>query len=269
MNRLARNGLVVSNGQTQASDPFGKYKRETVHKVRTPGVTGQSLAERVKRAREMLRSMKPEVVSQIIEFHKDLNLFQALALAKQEGKLIVPNFVHDGILTETTDQRYLEQNYPVWTGTLIIYEEPDVPFGKKVLFQGLTFTVPEQFQGKANCALVIEYPYFELILGNNRYEIRVPDEANIRLIEDFPKKDGWYMPDDETKIPHGKEVGASSDSRHLWRLDVSSHLGLLVRVVGVVYDGRRDVFLFGDPSVRFGMALVDVGSDRAKRGVNS
>ncbi len=265
---------------TRAIDPFRRYTREPKHEVRTADVTGQSYQEQVKKAREMLRSLDPEAVKQVIEFHKGLNLFQALVLAKREGKLIVPNGIHDRILTETKDpeersslgdrdrrsrdEQYLRQNYPAWTGTLVIYEAPDKPFGEQVVFNrdinqvkySISFKVPKQFRGKKNCVLVVEHPDFELVdLGKNKYQIRVTD--GIHLIEQFPKKDGWHMPDAETGIPCSMSVRESLDSRSLWRLD-SSYLGLLRR--GVLYGLRRVVNLGEFPSNRLGVALVPLAT---------
>ena len=282
---------TASLDRLAADNRFRRYGSMQPQAVRQADVTGQSYIEQARKARQMLREMTPAKALEVIEFRQGLNLFQALALAKREGMLIVPNDVHDRILMETTDQRYLEQNYPVWTGTLIIYEEPDVPFGNKVVFQGLTFIVPEQFQGKVNCALVIEHPDFELVdrelvassrptnpsgfvvhfssprkigdlpkgqteLGNNRYELKVADE-NIHLIEQFPNIDGWYMLHAETGISHGRMVNESSDSRCLYRLNNSSYLGPVVRGYDYFFDdGRRDVGLYLRPSGGSGVALV-------------
>ncbi len=222
----------------RANDSFRRFKPEPSHEVRQADLHGQSLVQQAKRTREMLRSMDPETVKQLTEVRMGLPFFQALALAKQEGKIIAPNFVHDRILTETKDEKYLEQNYSVWTGTLAIYEAPDKPFGKEVVSYwkynydveySISFKVPKQFQGKTNCALVIEHPDFELInIGNNNYELRV-DEQSVRLIQNFPKKDGWYIPHSETKIPHGKKVEQGPDSRYLWRIADSSFIGPLFR----------------------------------------
>ena len=233
---------------TVADSSFGKYGPMDGHEVRKADVTGQSLAEQVKKTREMLREMTPEKALEIIEFHCDLNFFEALALAKQEGRLIVPNDVHDRILTKLTgrkDQKYLEENYPVWTGTLVIYEKPDTPFGEQVVFQGITFIFPEHFRGKRNCVLVVEHPDFDLVdLGHNHYELKVSDEK-IHLIENFseakltltgniltgidPEKDyNYYNPHAEIKLPQGEPVAESKESRCVWRID-SAYLGPLVQ----------------------------------------
>ncbi len=269
-----------SNGQlTTASSRFGRYDPMDKHEARGLKVEGTEL-ERLRARREMLRSMTPEKASEVIEFHKGLNLFQALALAKREGKIIVPHFVHDRILTETKDpeersspdcsdrtmgilspratsllgdrerssrdlskgqtdrdrrsrdEEYLKQNYPVWTGTLVIYEAPDKSFGEQVVFSwkaisidySISFTIPEQFRGKINCALVVEHPDFELVdLGNNRYELKVVDERSVHQIQSFAKEDGWHNYDEKSRVPIGAKVkhdvdhGIDHTIRHLWR----------------------------------------------------
>ena len=286
--------------QPMAADRrFGKYGPMDSHEVRKPDVIGQSYLEQARKVREMLRSMKPDAVSQIIEFRKGLTAFEVLALAKTEGRLIVPNSVHDGILTKTKDEEYLKQNYPVWTGTLVIYEAPDKPFGEQLVFGDITFQVPEQFQGKVNCALVVEHPHFEIRrisnyrkrrsrptnpsgfvvhsssprkigdlskgqtdLGKNSYELKAVD--GIHLIEQFPRQDGWYMPHTETGIPQGAIVKKSSDSRsrYLWVLnDDSSYLGPVAR--GAVMGGgeyKRDVVPYGWNEPAFGVALMPLAA---------
>ncbi len=233
--KAMRSGQYAVSTSLCADKRFGRYKSEVAQPVRQADVTGTEL-ERLRARREMLRSMTPEKALQVIGFHKGLNFFEALELAKREGKLIVPNDVHDRILNETKDEGYFKENYPVWTGTLVIYEKPDKPFGKKVNFgwrddnslkYSISFQVPEQFRGKTNCALIVEHPDFERVdLGNNKFEIRATDEFH--LIEHFPKKSGLYMPDAETKIPHGRKVKESSDAGYLLRSH-KAYLGSLVR----------------------------------------
>ena len=279
MKTLAMGHEQCAIDRVNASDIFRRFKKETVHEVRQADVTGHSFAERVARTRQMLRSMDPEQALQVIEFHKGLNFFEALVLAQKEGKLIVPNDIHDRILMETTDKKYLIQNYSVWTGTLIIYEKRDKPFGKEVNFSwkdnndveySISFKVPKQFRGKTNCALVVEHPDFELIdrelgdlpkgqtdLGNNNYEIKPLGE--ILLIENFPTETcKWYNPDPETKIPIGEPVKESKEARRLWRLD-RAYIGSAGRVggAGVFFGDRRcGVSAFDLWSGVSGVALV-------------
>ncbi len=219
----------------------------------------------------MLRSMDPESVKQVIEVHRDLTVFEALALAKRERSIIVPNGIHDRILTETTDEQYLRQNYPLWTGTLVIYEKPDRPFGEQVVFSwehnqvkySISFNIPEQFRGKRNGALVVEHPDFDLIaLGNNKYELRI-DGQNVHQIDVFPKKDGCYIPHAETGVPQGENAEANSNTRHLYRLNDSSYMGLLVRSVD--YNGRQVVRASWRASFNwFGVALMPLAAATEK-----
>ena len=246
---------------TRANDKFRRYGPIDKHEVRKADITGQSYFEQVKRARQMLREMTPGQALEVIEFHRDLTVFEALALAQKEGRLIIPNDIHDGILTKIDDRTFINQNYPVWTGTFVIYEAPDKKLGKNVIFSwkdnkveySISFEVPKKFRGKSNCALVVEHPDFDLIdLGNNKYELKITDEK-VHQIQDFPKSDGWYMPNAETGIPHGEAVKGSSDSRYLWRLEDSSYLGPVARV-----SYGRDVYLYYWPSNGLGVALVSL-----------
>ena len=286
-----------------AASRFRRYGPTDSHEVRQPDVKGQTYVEQARKVRQMLRSMKPEAVSQITEFHSALNLFEALALAQREGKLIVPNDIHDRILMETTNNQYFSQNYALWTGTLVIYGAPNKPFGEQVVSRwkddnyvkySISFNVPKQFRGKKNCALVVEHPDFEIRriskgrerssrdlsegqtgrdqrsrdfdlidLGNNRYELKV-DEQSIRLIQDFPEISGWYMPHAETGIPHGKKVEVSSDSRYLWRITNGSYLGPVCRdYFGV--NRRQSVDVDCRSTYRFGVALMPL-ADAPKQG---
>ena len=264
--RLRVQGVPTS---LRANYPFGRYRREDAHPVRQLDVTGQSYLEQARRTRQMLREMTPAKALEVIEFRRGLNFFQALTLAKQEGRIIVPNDVHDRILTETKDRELLKQLYKdyVWTGTLVIYEKPDKPFGKRFTFKSfhngvnysVSFQIPEQFQGKANCALVIEHPDFDLLdLGDDRYKLKF-DVHRIRLIQDFPKKNGWYMQHAETGVPHGIKVKESSGARSLLRVDVRSYLGPVARCVDIDVDdfgrGQLVVADFGS-SFGLGVALV-------------
>ena len=256
-----------------AASRFGRYGPMEKHDVRGLKIDGTEL-DRLRARRQMLREMDPEQALQVIEFRRDLNFLQALALAKQEGSLIVPNDVHDRILTETIDEQYLRQNYPVWTGTLVIYEKPNAPFGEKVVLNSrvhqlnysISFAVPEQFQGKTNCALVVEHPDFELInLKDNRYKIKLLEGASINLIENFPThSQRWYNTDPETKIPIGEPVRKSEkDARYLCRLD-GHYLGPVARDVDFGGYDRQVADAYYWSTVRFGVALMPLAAATEK-----
>ena len=286
---VSRSQPVVSRRETSlaADKLFGRYKPEPTHKVREQEVVGNR-QEAIRRTREMLRSMTAEQLLQVIEFHPNLDFFEALAFAKREGKLIVPNDIHDKILTEIEDIKLLERLYGSWkwTGTLVIYEEPEKKFGKKVTFTFtsenevyfISFKIPKQFRGKRNCALVMDHPDFEILeiskkpsmwsrifdrnklKRNNEYEVKPVEDATIHLIENFPKRDDWYNPHPETKIPQGEPVEKSEKARHSLRLGWS-YVGLLLRGCDEFYfDGRRKgIDLYLQPSRYFGAAFVSLG----------
>jgi hypothetical protein len=239
--------------KADASKRFGRYKQEPEHCARPAEVVGGEL-RKLRQRRELLRGMSPKQALQVIEFHNDLNVFEALALAKKEGKILVPNYVHDRILTET------KERYSAWTGTCVIYEAPDKPFGEKVVYRwedyngigySIRLAVPEHLRGKTNCALVIEHPDFGIVvMGNSTYELEA-DEKTIALIENFPKESGkWHEFDERFRIPVGSQKRKNKSLRRLWRLD-DSYLGPVARGF---YD-RRVAFLIYGPSVGYGVAV--------------
>src|SRR3989338_6876483 len=125
-----------TNNQLNANSRFNRFAPEVHQLVRQADTQSQSYIEKARRTREMLRGMTVDQLLQVIEFKRDLTFFQALELAKQ-GYLIVPNDIHDIILTEMLDQKLLLKLYSngKWTGTLVIYEKPDEPFGENVTFR--------------------------------------------------------------------------------------------------------------------------------------
>ncbi len=247
-----------------AASRFGRYKPESSHEVRNPITKTKTLIEELRHRRDMLMSIDPEKVKTVVEVYKDLTVFEVLHLARQEGRILVPNFVHDRILTETTDLEDLKQIYVARTGTLAIYEAPDKPFETEVVFSwkhdwviySASFKVPQQFQGKRNRALIMNYPDFEILdLGNNKFEIVSVDERSVHQIEHFPKKSGWYKPDEEFRIPRGKQVKESKEARHLWRTK-GTYVGLLHRdAANWGNDWRRYVYAVGQLSPTPGVVL--------------
>ena len=222
---------------------FGKrdgIKEEPIHTNLAPDKLTS-----LRTLRETLKTADPEQVRRMMEITKRMTLFEAVALARETGRLIVSNFVHDGVLTRT------DAMYRVRTGTLIIYEAPNQPFGEFVVFEQTKFAVPAKFRGLKNCALAVEYPDFDL---KSTGELIVPDEKTIHLITQFPIKDGWYLTHAETGIPCGRQEATNENARFLDRLN-EPYLGLLVRY-GVVV--RRQYVNAGycGASSRIGVALV-------------
>ena len=253
-----------------ASDIFRRFSPEVAQSVRRPDITNQSYLEQAKKARQMLREMKPGQVLQMIEVHKDLEFVDALELAKRENKIIIPNYAAAKILEIL---RYQENDprpsFMLWSGTLIIYEKPDEPFEDKIVFTWqhasiyytIVFDIPEQFRGKRNCALVVEHPDFVLTkIDDNQFELSVPDVNDIHLLRSVPKKTGaWHMPESLFGIPVGRRIKYSEGLglSYLWRKDRSSFIGAIIHVyspysVGetfnasyVIQDVEARVALFG------------------------
>jgi hypothetical protein len=239
----------------EASSRFGRFKPEKEEPARLPQVSGEGI-EQLRRKREMLRAMTPEQAAAAIEIHKELDLFQALALAKKEKKLMVPNDVIDRILNDT------DTELSARTGTMVIYQEPGKPFGEKVVYMWgnekdgtISFIIPENFRGKMNCVLVAEYPDFDVVGSADAYELKIQDVSRLHLLENFPaKREEWYDYDERFGIPVGKPKRESNERRYLNRTE--SYIGPVVRDFDGI-DGywRRGVGLVGRPSVGCGVAL--------------
>ena len=236
--------LRIGGGFRGKFGGFDLVKEERLVQPYTPDVL-TTLRARRKMIKELAKK-DPKHVFEMMKIIDEMTLSEALALAREPSRLIVPNVVHDEVLTKTDVQYYVR------TGTIIIYEVPDKPFGEIVAFEQTKFVVPVRFRGLKNCALAVEHPDFELTPDG---KLVVPDETMIHLIRNFPIRDGWHNVHTETGIPHDIEVESTNESaRFLYRLD-SSYLGPLVRADNVI---RRGNVLLNDiqPSNRLGVALI-------------
>ena len=250
-------------GIVMARSRFGKYEPEERVSTRRADVSGDEL-QRLRDLRKMIRDMEPEDVMNMITFYPKLTVFEALALANREGALIVPNVIHDRILTETNNPVFLN-NPPVWTGTLLIYEAPGRAFGETLVYAwkhdgvqySISFDIPVKFRNKSDCALVVQYPDFDLVPAEgNSYELIVANKSMVHLIENFPSQSlNWYQYDGQFRIPIGHPINPSPDSRWLWREPDHCHIGLLVRNGGGV-DGRRFVNADDRASYEHGVAVI-------------
>jgi hypothetical protein len=186
----------------------------------------------------------------LIEFRKDLDFIGALAVARREGKIIVPNCVYDGILSSF--DRELTIRLLGHTGTVVIYEARGKALGDSFLYKdkyiSIKFTIPSQFQGRTDCVLVAEHPDFELLpVGTGSYELKVPDENTLHALSDFPRNGGWHRLDGVFEIPVlRKSAGTNSTTGYLHRLN-SGYLGPVARGVELDIDalGWLDCFSVG------------------------
>jgi hypothetical protein len=234
---------------TEASSRFGRFKPEKEELARLPEVSGNEL-ERLRARREMLKGMTPEQALQVIEFHDRLNVFEALDLAKKENKLMVPNDVIDRILNETIAR------LDVWTGTVVIYQEAGKAFEKWIEYENILFNVPIGFRDKKDCAIVVEHPDFDVVGSADTYELKIPNEHCLHLLENFPVKDHeWYDMDERFRIPEGMPPKIS-DLRILFRNE-GCYIGPVSRgnFDDLGYNFRTGVVLYTGQLFRFGVAL--------------
>jgi len=244
-----------------ARSRFGRFKPEERVSTRRADVSGDQI-QRLRDLRKMIETMDPENVMNMITVYNGLNVFEALALAKSEGALIVPNSTHDRILTETNNPDFFKNSF-VWTGTLVIYEAPGRAFGETLVYvrvhdnvqDSISFNVPDEFRGQRNCALIVQHPDFDLLpTGPNSYRLNVTDVNMIHLIEKFPSTGGKYPHEEQFRIPV-QSASSSNDQRWFWRVVGSCYIGLVVRFDDVVYY-RRYVDAVDRASGEHGVAVI-------------
>jgi len=194
----------------------------------------------------------------LVEVKGEFEELNALTVAEGKGFAMASNLELDAIL-QTDAWKEFQDAFPCWSGTLVAYKAPGVPFGETVEFEGLTFKVPKKFQMKTNCVLVCNHPDFKRNGG-----VFVPGKS-LRCIA-FPSTDGWYLPDKESGIPSGEKSNSNAD-RYLWRRG-GDYVGLLVRGVGYFFvDDRRYVDAYLRPRYRFGVVLRS-GKNKAVKHVH-
>jgi hypothetical protein len=183
--------------------------------------------------------------------------------------LVISHNTADVALNVGATWRSLVPMTPFAVDASIAYEKPGVRLGKEIVFSagdGSRIVLPTtgDYKGEKNVALVA--------LGLTSKDFQkdgdsmVLDISKDRLIPvpEFPGPDGLYMPHKETGVPHGDKVPQSPDARYLWRLNGSSYVGLLVRVVDDLGYGRQGVYAYFGPSGAFGVALEVPEGDTEK-----
>jgi hypothetical protein len=175
-----------------------------------------------------------------------LSFKDAIAEASKRKLRILSNLEVDERLKGDQWEKEKEM-YPCWTGTLIIYEKPGVPFGKVVEHEGLRALVPKEFQGKKDMAIVCNHPDF---LSDGK-DVAIGKGA--KLVP-FPKEDGWYLPDPEFGIPSLEKGEDDGKRRYLWRWTSQAHIGLVARhYYGFLDWFRRFVVADFGPGFRLGV----------------
>ena len=214
----------------------------------------------------------------------EVKWIMADALKKSNGRTMASNLDMDkGIQSETLYVAPLAR-----TGTFLVYEAPGKAFGEQVNFEGLIFDVPKEYQGRKDCALVLEQPDVDFhpaaiavpaIPGfEDHPDVTMLDLSKghltgkvIKVIENFPETSGWYDADKETGIPQGPELPDlpnfagypprhNEGALHLVRNDSGPWIGAVVRGVNRgwnnAYAWGTDVFASGKPDDPEGVAWL-------------
>ncbi len=205
-----------------------------------------------------------------------LNQRQAVEIANTRRFNLLTNKQLDERLVKTGAWKSEKEVYPAWSATMGAYEAPRKKLANIIQFTdsdtkiNYTFEVPENMRNTKDVILAVNQMVDSqgrpLITyedkGGNDVLVKVHDPSKIKIIEAFPRSDGWYMTDPEFGIPTGSKVNSSDpDARYLWQLDGSSYVGLAARWYGdfFVYV-RRYVLLGGRPSSRLGVLGIESGA---------
>lgn len=192
---------------------------------------------------------------------------EALELSEKEGKRLLTNLEADEILQNPDAYAENKSLFPCWTGLLLVYEMPGVPFGKfvKDAQTGWVFDIPKKYQGQKNMALVLEQKNFKIEKGE--YDLTLVKATKMDAIP-FPERDGWYISEEKYGIPSGEKSEESNPkARYLWRITDSDPIHPVARYdFWGGYDGRRvNCYLLPD-SGRLGVGVVEPSpSQKAKR----
>ncbi len=97
----------------------------------------------------------------------------------------------------------------LWTGSIVITggRETDGMLPEVIQHEGplgserlmIEFHVPRKYLGVRNLALVLEP-------GHYAVDGHALKASAIYVVEDYPKREGWYVADPLTGVPHGMEV---------------------------------------------------------------
>jgi hypothetical protein len=199
-------------------------------------------------------------LAMLTPFAKGVPMEEALRRADDAGLVIASNKRIDRALTSSEGWKPIIDAFPIWTGTLVAYEEPDVRFGKTFEWSDYpdrhryVLDVPEEHQGKKNVVLVAEHPNFT-IEQDGMTRIIHAKEAGI--VEKVPANTGgWYSGDPVYSIPSGKQVNKHSDAA---RIIVRGYRGIRLVVRG--YSDFQDyidpygVSISHRPQDRFGVVV--------------
>ena len=188
---------------------------------------------------------------------KGVSGYDAFQLAKEKGMRLLSNKELDEMLQSGEWKNY-EAAFPAWSGTMVAYSKPGEKLGESIKYtdseskETWEFPVPAKFRGMKDCALVAEkYRLFR----DGMDVIVVADDKDIKIVKDFPSKNGWYKTDEVTGISSGKEAEErDKDARYLYRDDFG-RVGPVARDYYLYYNWRI-IDVDDRPSDRLGVLGV-------------
>jgi len=178
--------------------------------------------------------------------------------------------------------------YPAWTGTAVAFKGEGAKLGDVVKYKDAStntthiFPVPKEYQNETNAILAVNHdflpdgrPAFSFQQDGRDILIEVADNSRIALLRNFPGQNGWYLAENEFRIPIRTDTKGMPCSippkpegpfvRHLHREakggGAGGYAGLLGR--NGYRSFNRHVLAAAEPSSPFGALLDSEGIAKA------
>ncbi len=158
------------------------------------------------------------------------------------------------------DPRYQsgEISKALWAPPVTIYMPAGRAFGSTVEFSNVVFNVPAELQGLKDAAIALPSKSFKTMDVKDKIVISIRKGKQIKVVENFPSTDGWYLIDPKTGIPQGAKVSSDNpEARYLWRRDDEPYIGPVVRDYDYFNNDRRNVNVYQRLDDGFGVVLVE------------
>jgi len=192
-----------------------------------------------------------------------MNQYSAISQANKSNLTIISNkdferylLVEDSIFKDS-------KNVPIWTGTYIIFEEPNKKIGQQIIYIDYYTKKRYIFEpkiyvqdaiGQKDIAFVINHGFsnfdskkacFELIQDGKDYIIKINDTSALKIVN-IPSSSDWYLIDKELGLPTMKTAYSKSPNACYFFRD-NKYCGLLSRT----NVNPHIIYAFFRPSVLF------------------
>ena len=149
----------------------------------------------------------------------------------------------------------IDDALPCWTGTIAAYAGQGRTFREsaveisghafleyveKATGQSWCFPVPGRHLDVADGVLLTNHGIQHSLRSDGGRHIILVDDSRISLLENFPVKCTYYLPEAEFGTPAGAEIfHARSDTVYLWR-SAGPHVGLVAAGGGSIIDMKQE-----------------------------